>query len=353
MGQIAWVAVGQGVILGASEQGTGSFDAQQIWYLSYPEGEAHRITNDLNNYTGMSLTADSNRLVTVQSETSSKIWLAPNGDANRATPTTSGMGKIDGRDGLAWTPDGKIVYASNASGNLDLWMMNGDGTNQRQFTENSRINNHPTVSPDGRYTIFASDRAGTPNIWRTEIDGSNPKQLTSGSGEDNPQCSPDGKWVVYTLLGAGKPTLWRVSIDGGAPQQLTDKYTAAASFSADGKSLACIYREEQPNAPLKLAVFPFEGGEPSRVFDAPILAHEVSHVPPPRWTADGRALTYVVTSGGVSNIWIQPINGDAPRQLTNFKADRIFSFEWSRDGKQLLVARGMVASDVVLISNFR
>jgi hypothetical protein len=36
-----------------------------------------------------------------------------------------------------------------------------------------------------------------------------------------------------------------------------------------------------------------------------------------------------------------------------FKADRVFSFEWSRDGKQLVVARGAVASDVVLISNFR
>jgi Tol biopolymer transport system component len=117
--------------------------------------------------------------------------------------------------------------------------------------------------------------------------------------------------------------------------------------------LACLYREEQPNAPLKLAIFPLEGGQPTQVFDAPILAEEVSLVPAPRWTTDGRALTYVVTSAGVSNIWLQPISGGEPKQLTTFNADRIFSFEWSRDGKQLLVARGMVASDVVLISNFR
>jgi TolB protein len=291
--------------------------------------------------------------VTVQFETGSSVWLAPNGDANRATRTTSGAGQVDGRDGLAWTPDGKIVYASNASGNLDLWMMNADGSQQRQLTENSRINNDPAVSPDGRYIIFTSDRAGTPNIWRTDIGGSNPKQLTSGSGEDNSQCSPDGQWVVYTLLGAGKPTLWRVSIDGGASQQLTDKYTAAAVFSPDGKSVAALYREEQPNSPLKLAIFPLAGGQPTRVFDAPVFTEEVSRIPPPRWTADGRALTYVVTSAGVSNIWLQPINGDAPRQLTTFKSDRIFFFDWSQDGKQLLVARGLVASDVVLISNFR
>ncbi|MEP6707989.1 MAG: protein kinase [Pyrinomonadaceae bacterium] len=352
MGQLAWAADGRALILGASEKESGSFEAQQIWSVSYPEGEARRITTDLNNYTGVSLTADANRLVTVQSETSSSIWLAPNGDANRATRTSSGAAQIDGRDGLAWTPDGKIVYGSNASGNLDLWMMNADGSHQRQLTENSRINNDPAVSPDGRYIIFTSDRAGTPNIWRTDIDGSNARQLTSGSGEDHSQCSPDGQWVVYTLLGAGKPTLWRVSIDGGAPQQLTDKYTTAAVFSPDGKSMACLYREEQPNSPLKLAIFPLAGGQPTRVFDAPIFTGEVWGLTPPRWTADSRALTYVVTSAGVSNIWLQPINGDAPKQLTTFKSDRIFSFEWSRDGTQLLVARGMVASDVVMISNF-
>ncbi|MBA3256764.1 MAG: hypothetical protein H0T64_08970 [Pyrinomonadaceae bacterium] len=111
MGQLAWIVDGSALILGASEQESGSFDAQQLWYVSYPEGEARRVTNDLNNYTGVSLTSDSNRLVTVQSETSANVWIVPNGDANRATRTTTGAGKIDGRDGLASTPDGKIVYA--------------------------------------------------------------------------------------------------------------------------------------------------------------------------------------------------------------------------------------------------
>jgi len=185
-----------------------------------------------------------------------------------------------------------------------------------------------------------------------DIDGGNLRQLTSGSGEENPQFTPDGKWVVYTLLGAGKPTLWRVSIDGGAPQQLTNRYTAGPSVSPDGKSIACFYREEL-HQPLKLAIFPIEGGVPTRTFNAEMPIEAISRIPPLRWIDEGRAITYVLTSNGVSNIWSQPFTGEQPKQLTNFKAERIFSFDWSRDGKQLIVAHGSITSDVVLIGNFQ
>jgi serine/threonine protein kinase/Tol biopolymer transport system component len=355
MGAVAWLPDGSGLILEASEQGSASSDANQIWFLSYPDGEARRVTNDLNNYNGVSLTTDSNRLVTVQSDTVSNIWLAPGGEADRATQLTAGAGKRDGRLGIAWMPDGRIAYASKASGNDDIWVMKGDGTSQNQLTANSRMNGHPFVSPDGRYILFISDRAGTPNVWRMDADGGNAKQLTSGSGEISPQCSPDGKWVTYTLLGSGKPTLWRVSIDGGAPQQLSDRYTALPAISPDGKSIACVYRDEQPNSPLKLAIFPFEGGKPTQIFDVGISAagNTLSLEPPVSWTPDGRALTYVVTAAGVSNIWSQPLAEGQTRQLTSFKSERIFWFDWSRDGKQLAVARGTRTSDVVLISNFR
>jgi hypothetical protein len=55
---------------------------------------------------------------------------------------------------------------------------------------------------------------------------------------------------------------------------------------------------------------------------------------------------------GVSNIWIQPLDGGPPKQLNHVgKGDGILSFAWSRGGKQLAMARGDSASDVVLISN--
>lgn len=211
LGQTAWLSDGSGLILNGSEQNSSSFDSSQVWHLLRETGEVRRVTNDLNNYSGVSLTADSGRLVTVQSGTVANVWLAPNGEAGRATQVTSGISNREGRDGVAWTPDGRIVYVSKASGSDDIWIMNADGSGRVQLTSDSGINSHPAVSPDGRTIVFTSTRSGSPHIWRMDLDGANAKQLTSGSGENYPQFTPDGGQVVYTLF-AGKPTLWRSTL---------------------------------------------------------------------------------------------------------------------------------------------
>lgn len=106
--------------------------------------------------------------------------------------------------------------------------------------------------------------------------------------------------------------------------------------------------DEQSNSADEVAVLPFESGDMTKSFNVPHSAWGSL-----RWTPDGNALTYVITGGGVSNLWNQPVAGGAPKQLTDFKADQIFSFDWSRDGKQLVASRGVETNDVVLISNFR
>jgi Tol biopolymer transport system component len=71
------------------------------------------------------------------------------------------------------------------------------------------------------------------------------------------------------------------------------------------------------------------------------------------WSPNGKALQYLLTRRGASNVWEQSLTGGAPRQITNFASRHIFDFAWSRDGKQLLLARGNQSSDVILIGNFR
>jgi serine/threonine protein kinase/Tol biopolymer transport system component len=344
--RVAWLKGGRGLVITAAEQSSSPF---QIWHVSYPDGALHRITNDLDSYVGLSLSQDSSKLVSVNSNRLSSLWVVPNGDAGRATQLTSGVTK---HFGLTWTPDGKLVYSSIASGNADIWTMNPDGTNPRQLTTDVHADRDPSVSPDNRYITFASDRSGKFNIWRMDSDGNNQKKITDGDDEEFPQISPDGHSVVYQGFVNGVPTLWRITEDGSKPVQLTNSYSNWPVVSPDGKWIACSYLDEE-SARWKLAVFPFDGGAPTKTFDMPMpyLQHFVWQKI--RWTADGQALTYIDRRGGISNIWSQPLSGGDPRQLTDFKADQIFNFAWSADGKQLACARGVVTSDAVLISEFK
>jgi serine/threonine protein kinase len=344
--QIAWLQDKSGLLILGVEKTSTNY-AGQIWRFSYPEGEARRITTDFNNYASMSLTADSDALVTVQSNTISNIWVAPNGDASRALQIKSGGNNQEGMYGLAWTPDGRVVYNSAASGIGDIWIMNADGSNPKQLTVDMGANFHAKVTPDGRYIVFTSVRNEQGNIWRMDLDGGNPRQLTSGNANYGASVSPDSRWVIYTSASSGKSYLWKVSIDGGDAVQLTDKYTNSPEVSPDGKWIVCSYRKDV-NSTWRYAIIPYEGGEPSKVFD--LLGKKGNF----RWSSDGRSLHYLRdTQGGVTNIWSFPLDDKPPKQLTEFKADQIYNFAWSPDGKQLVLARGTTTSDVLLIKDFR
>lgn len=351
--QVVWLADGSGLVMSAVDRDS---RLQQLWHLSYPEGTARRLTNDLNNYAGISLASQTGDLVTIRYDQSSNMWITPaatqtqsralrNGvaiDTTQARQITSGGVKYYGG---SWAPDGRIVYASDASGKRDLWIMDQDGGNQKQITAETGDNVQPVVSPDGRYIVFVSDRKDARhNLWRIDIDGSNAKQLTNGNFDRNPTFSPDGKWIIYASMGeSSHPNIWRVSIDGGEVVKLTDKYSVAPTVSPDGKMIACYYWDQRPDTQLGIALIPFEGGQPVKMLNLPS--------PTVRWTPDGSALTYVDSRSGVSNIWSQSIDDGKPVQLTDFKSDLIFAFEWSRDWKQLAVARGIGTSDVVLFNN--
>ncbi len=352
VGQVAWLADGSGLLLLVLDPGLSS--SVQIWQISYPGDEKHKITVDLNNYRRLSLTADSSAIVTVQTEGASTIWVAPEGDASRARQISSG--RYDGQRGLSWMPGGKLAYTSEESGLVDIWSTGQDGKDQKQLTAQAGRNFDPWATPDGRYIIFTSTRRGTSrtlwSIWRMDTDGGNLKQLTVGVNGRFPQSSPDGRWVVFHST-PGSLRAWKVSIDGGEPTQLTDKWTSNPTVSPDGSLVACWYRDDdqQPNTPTKVAIIPFAGGDPVKVLDLP--RQSFTSDAGLRWTPDGRALTYIDTINGVSNIWSLPLDGGPAKQLTDFKTDQIFWFDFSRDGKQLALSRGTETSDVILIRDFR
>jgi Tol biopolymer transport system component len=341
--QVAWLPDGTGLLVVAQEKVAAPY---QLWLVAYPSGTLRRLTNDLLDYDKVSLSADGRVLVIQQQTVVEHIWVIPDRDSTRARQLTFGASDRDGSNGLAWTPDGHIVFASARSGASDIWMMNADGTGARQLTaETAGVNWRPRATPDGRYIVFTSTRAGLQNIWRINADGSNPIRLTKGEGEGSPYVSPDGLWVYYTNHAATPPAIERISLVGGEPVRVSNKYDSSDPVvSPDGKLIAYEHYDDRQG--WHTALLPSDGGEPLKVLDFHAFRAAV------RWTNDGQSLIYS-DARSADNLWLQPLAGGTPRQLTHFKEDRIGYFDLSPDGKQFAVARGNAYSDVVLITNFR
>jgi eukaryotic-like serine/threonine-protein kinase len=348
VGGVVWLPDMSALIVVAGDE---SASTRQIWQLSYPSGEAQRLTNDIGSYHSISVSSDGKALITEVVENQSSIWTVPV-DTNNYFLIDLGLAKqvsvnrFDGRPGLSFTPDGRIVYAVEGNGNIEIWIMDADGENRKQLTT-SHIARRPAVSPNGNYIVFESDRTGDGvHIWRMDIDGGTPTQLTTGQADAFPAFSPDGQWVVYESWESKQPTIWRVSIEGGVPAQITTTPSHSPVFSPDGKLIAYGYFGEKSQP--RITVIPSEGGQPIKTFDLPRAYRTL------RWTPDGRALAYLISlRNDVGNIWAQPIEGGPPRQLTDFTTDGLWNNAWSFDGKQLAFARGEQTRDVVQLTDLQ
>jgi Tol biopolymer transport system component len=339
IGDLAWLRSGRGLILNTSEL---SGRLKQMTYLSYPKGEARRITNDTNDYEGVSLTADSHTVATVQEKSSFDAWVAPFVEPDSAKPITSGGSSA--RE--AWSPTGKIVFdRRGGQGETNIWIMERDGSNERQLTANTgRINQAPSVSPDGHYIVFVSERTGTAHLWRMDIDGNNPKQLTNSPHDllwfGSPDYTPDGKWVIYVQ----ETGIWKVPIEGGDPVRVNNTpHALYLAVSPDGKMVANDYDNEAGG--LGVEVAPLDGSTSPKRLDIPKGTI--------RWSADSHSILYIKNERRVSNIWSQPISGEPPKRITHFNSALIRSFDLARDGKQLVMNRGTENRDVVLIRDVR
>lgn len=346
--RVAWLKGGEMLAAVGRLRSGGTND--QLWLVDYPDGKIHKLTNDLNSYRNLNLTPDSTRLVTVHAEINSNLWVVPVKNPRNALLITNDPISQNGARGLDWTPDGKIVFTSLANGRQNLWMVNADGDHPRQLTADSDDNNHfPSVSTDGKYVVFASSRSGPSHIWRMELDGGNLMELSGGKHDVKPNCSPDGEWVVYSSERNSKRVIVKTSLrEGGAETALTDKFSDFPVISPDGKLVACLYHKEILS-PLKVALLPTAGGAPIQMLDLP----NTYPWPSVRWMPSGRALSYLDPKDHSANVWLYSLDDGTSSKLTDFQEEQIFAYAWSRDGRYLACARGMVHRNVVMISQFR
>lgn len=340
LGRIEWMPDGSGILATILETETAA--EQQVWFVPYPKGEARRITNDLIDYRDLGVSADARTIITIQSEKKANLWLARADDLEHPAQLTATS--YDGLNGISWTPDGKLVYTSLIGGEQNLWITEPNSGSPKQLTAHAGFHEQPAVSPDGRYIVFLSNRNGQEHLWRIDIDGKHPLQLTQGVGDRQPTFSADGQFVIFRSRNPA--SLFRVSINGGEPVRLTERGGFDPNVSPDGKTIACGFRPA-PADKNRIATLPIEGGQPKLITDWPALSGRL------RWMPDGSGIAYAARQASVGNIWVQPLDGSPPKQLTHWNPAPIFSFDWSRDRKWLAYASGSLTSDVVLIAETR
>ena len=347
---VAWLNAGSLVLNPAG----GEESLRQLWRLAYPGGQLSRLTNDVSSYAGLSVTGDRGSLVTARSDARVSIWIG-NGAATSGAeevPPAPFPASVLAAVTVDWAADHVVYRSAVGGGRLSLMRVL---PGQRTLEDLGLPGGAVRASPDGRTIVYTGRQAASGSapftstgIWKADADGRNAVQLVPWSGgEYFPLVTPDNRYVIFMSARSGDATPWIVSIDGGTPRQVADvpyfgHLGADVGASPAGASLVFRSRDAQ-NQPVVL------------ICDVPACANRRTlNVPGDHlhWTPDGRGVAYI-DDATRRNIWVQPLDGGARRQLTRFTDRTIGDFAWSRDGTRLAVARATVTNDIVLFKGLR
>jgi eukaryotic-like serine/threonine-protein kinase len=360
---IAWAPDGRGLYVDYANRNTG-YDRWQIGYVSVPGGEFREVTRDTSIYLGISLSGDGKTITTVLSKMFRSFFLVPIEGTTTKPPIPLFQTDKEYRfwalgDGQMYVAGpGRLIRVNLANQNATDLLVEPTAYVLRPGVCWGASNASGGRKP--RYVIFElyghGAESSADRIWRIDPDGSNPAQLTSGNSDTAPACSPDGTTVFYQDADANR--IMQVPVEGGTPVAVSGSTIAGATFSfqdigisPDGRTLALVITlitRRERNAPpqQKIALIPLNvGPNPSvRLIDPdPRISF------PPIFAPDGKTLLYAITENGVGNLWVQPVSGGPGRQITNFTSEQMGSYQFSPDGKSLLLHRRHSDRDIVLL----
>ena len=344
--RVHWLRDGSGLIFSGTP--TLGSNSNQIWRVTYPGGELSRITNDLNSYGQLSLgvTADDTALVTVQQMRRSNLWFA---ESPTREPKAITSGVDDGAGAVSFGGN-KIAFTSSASGSYAIWVTDTAGATPLQVTPQDHVPEGVAVSRDGRYVAYCAipKSSAQPNLWMVNTDGSNLRQITHSNADEMPVFSPDGEWLYYNHWAGGKVHLFKVPVAGGAPVQVTEYQAEIPAMSHRGDRMVARYYDEKI-LQWKIGVISTADGKLLQVLDLnPGLNGGT-----PSWLPGDEAVLYYETKNQIANLWKLSLKTGERTQLTHFTTPEVlFSYDIDSNGR-LIMARGRVDSDAVLIRNFR
>jgi eukaryotic-like serine/threonine-protein kinase len=244
----------------------------------------------------------------------------------------------------AYSPDGKtLLFTSNRSGNLDLWLTTSDGV-VRRVTDDASEDWDPGFTPDGKQIVWSSGRSGNLEIWVANVDGTSAKQIShDGLDAENPSATPDG-WIVYNSFNPAKAGIWKVRTDGSRATHIVKARTSLPDVSPDGQYVA--YLADSRTARAKIRVARVSDGRDMGV-ELPIrnFKRTAAILGRCRWMPDSQAVAFLSQNeDGVNGVYVQDFvpgrdTSATLRELGGFDRERATeSFGIAPDGKTLTVA---------------
>jgi eukaryotic-like serine/threonine-protein kinase len=318
----------------------------QIGFLRSTGKDIEPITRDTNRYRTLSLSADGKTIATVLTRSYATISMLSKAGHEFGEPRTllAQTNEFDFWSYLSWGADDNLIVSSLRR----VLKVPANGENQTQLLADSGAPMFDVLACGTNYIVLTWGSHGTTamSVWRTNADGSGQLRLTDGKRDWWPVCSPDQKWVYYIKW--DDKEIYRVFLDGsGKAEAIANTradYLGGLDISPDGRSLiAAVHKNEEGQQPaVKIALFEIGSGK-LQLLDAPRWSGHA------QFTPDGKSVAYAMRENGVDNIWVQPLDGSAGYQTTQFKSEQIWSFRFSPDGKRLGIMRGHNDSDVVLL----
>jgi eukaryotic-like serine/threonine-protein kinase len=310
---------------------------RQLGVLSYPAGEFRALTTDTNDYYGPSASVDGKSLAATQRHFVYELTVSPASKPDELKPIPLMSHQQIWQ--WNWMSDGKLLIPQSGA-LLSVSAANGDQSSVLPDTKGA-ADQAVTCGSSIVFRLVSTSAGSAVNLWKAGTAGTSPVQLTTGRNERNPQCSPDGKWVYFVEVRENQ-ALKRVPIEGGTPELVRNEPSDGYVLSPDGKTVAQLDVRELDHK-LVLNMFEID----SRKMTYRNIDGRASD--PIGFSPDGKGIVYNVRQRGVDNLWLQPLDGSAFRQLTHFTTQRIARFKFSFDGSQIAIERGHNESDAVLL----
>jgi len=330
-----WLPGADGFV--ASTQGFSSILQRQLGVLSYPKGDFRPLITDTNHYFRPSTSADGKSIAVTQRHYLYQLAVAPASKPDDLTRVPLMMSNQEIWR-WSWTRDGRLLIPQAG----DLRIVGTSGGENVILSDKQHVADQSVLC--GKYIVFRSfgrSSHSAVNLWRADTSGTNLVQLTFGKNERNPECSPDGKSVYFVEVFENQ-ALKRIPVEGGTPETLIEDPSDGYVLSPEGTMTATLDVRELDH---RLVLNAFELADKKMTYRN--IDQRASD--PIGFSPDGKAVVYNVRQRGVDNLWLQPLDGSAFRQLTHFTAERIARFKFSLDGSQIAIERGHYESDAVLL----